>query len=272
MVDLMLSAIKAPVDIWSVIISWIQDLILNYGWTIVVFTLLIKIVLSPMDFFIKYSTRKNTLVQKKLAPELEKLNKRFANNKEMLNQQTMALYKKEGYNIIGSCVTMLLNIVVTMVIFLTIFSSLRSVSTYQVLSQYNTLSSAYTAEYERFVTDEYGIDVQTEGYELLLTSEEKTAAGQAAEAEVLKVFKKTKDSWLWVENIWSNDGAAKVFPSYSEAKTLAKNSKDESYMAMIDNITEAEYEKITGSVVSSYERWNGYYILAVLAAGTTFLF
>ena len=73
----MLTALTAPGGLWVKIINWIQSSVGSFAWTIILFTLLIKGVLSILDFFIKWSTKKSTLVQQKCAPQLEKLQKKL---------------------------------------------------------------------------------------------------------------------------------------------------------------------------------------------------
>ncbi|MBQ7452846.1 MAG: YidC/Oxa1 family membrane protein insertase [Clostridia bacterium] len=97
MSDLILSSpLTAPHGLWVTIMNWIGQTIGNFGWTIVLFTILIKVAFSFMDFFIKWNSRLSTLAQQRCAPQLEKLKKKYSNNQQLLQTQTMAIYKKEG--------------------------------------------------------------------------------------------------------------------------------------------------------------------------------
>lgn len=73
------------------ILDGINTVIGNYGWSIVVFTLLLRIVLFPFDYKSRVSMRKTT----KLQPQLAALQKKYANDKEKLNRKMSELYKKE---------------------------------------------------------------------------------------------------------------------------------------------------------------------------------
>ena len=143
----MILSVAKPSGLWESFIFVLQNGIVNYGWTIIVFTIIIKLILSPMDFYIKYSSKKTTLVQQKLAPQMQKLQKKYGNNQQQLQLQMNQLYKKEGFSMVGSCVTMLVNLILSMVIFLTIYNGLRNISAYNVLNQYNLLHSAYYQTY-----------------------------------------------------------------------------------------------------------------------------
>ena len=81
------------------ILDGINTVIGNYGWSIVVFTLLLRIVLFPFDYKSRVSMRKTT----KLQPQLAALQKKYANDKEKLNRKMSELYKKEKINPLSSC-------------------------------------------------------------------------------------------------------------------------------------------------------------------------
>jgi len=283
-INLIASPVSAPEGLWVIILNWIEGGIVNFGWTILLFTLLIKFALSPLDLLIKYSTKKSTLVQQKLAPQSARLQKKFGNNQQAYQAQMNALYKKEGYNMVGSCVIMLINLVVTMAVFLTMFSSLREVSTYKTINQYHNIQTAY----EQIMTEKLSTDVtitnfdtSAEGFTLsgwLQNEDNKTiyatqieSAKSATKDEVLKVWNNSKDSWLWIDNIWVSDGAKSAMPSYNDLKSMAASSKIGEYQTYVESLDTYIYDEITNIVGTSETRWNGYYILAVLSAVITFL-
>ena len=148
----------APNDMWVVIINWIHGAVTNYGWTILLFTLLVKLVLSPLDFMVKYSTKKQTLIQKKCAPEIAKLNKKYGADQNTVKVQTQSLYKREGLNMGVGCLIMAINMILTMVVFFTLYASLRKVSAYQAINQYETIQSSYSNSYYQSLIDADGED------------------------------------------------------------------------------------------------------------------
>lgn len=313
--------LTAPSGLWAIILNWIQSSVANFAWTIILFTLLIKVCLSPLDFFIKWSTKKSTLVQQKCAPQIAKLQKKYANNQQALQIQTNAIYKKEGLNMGASCIVMLVNLVVTLVVFLTIFNSLKDVSAYQAIKQYQALENAYQTAYtqvsdEKFTTlyNEYKAQNYTTYYEQernrlfeaagltfdaeatydaesdegkLIAQAEKFAedkvkaeANAVIEADprikdaVKATWNKEKESWLWITNIWVTDGKADPLPTYSGIKGLANSASKKlrtEYVKTVESIGEGQYNKVTAIVHDGSSGWNGYYILAILAAGVTFL-
>ena len=87
------------------ILAWIQSWVGSWGWSIVVFAILVRLVLTTFDFKSRVSMRKTT----KLQPQLQALQKKYANDKEKLNAKTAELYKKEHINPLSSCLPMLLS-------------------------------------------------------------------------------------------------------------------------------------------------------------------
>lgn len=78
----------------------------NWGWAIVLFTLLVKIVLFPLSYKGLMSMQK----LKDLAPKMKELKEKYGKDPAKMNQQMMQLYKKHGANPMGGCLPMILQI------------------------------------------------------------------------------------------------------------------------------------------------------------------
>lgn len=241
--------LNAPSGLWSSIFKFIEGFIVNYGWSIVFFTLFVKLILSPFDFYTRYSTRKNNLIQKRLSGQVYKINQKFASNREEANRQVAALYKKEGYNMIGSCIYMLVNMIITLVVFFGFFNSLRDISAYKLLNQYNTLHTTY------------------------YTTLEETGSIEDAKAKTLESYVEINDKnqFLWIENIWRKDSKVDSIPAYEDLVKTAKESKNDEYIEFISNVSEAEYNTVISSIKSENRSWNGYFILAILVVLSSLL-
>jgi YidC/Oxa1 family membrane protein insertase len=135
--------IAEPSGVWEKIIIAFNAGIANYAWAIIIFTIVLKIALLPLDFFNKKITTKNTKVQAIIQPEIQKIQKQYGNNKQIVNQKTMEIYKKYNYNVTGSCVIMLVNMALTLFIFITLFSGLNSMASYKVGYQYQEMEKVY---------------------------------------------------------------------------------------------------------------------------------
>lgn len=84
------------------LMSWIYQLIPNYAIAIIIFTLVTKLLLLPVN----YKTQKDSARTRLLQPKLEKIKKSFANNPTRQQEETMKLYQEEGINQMASCLPM----------------------------------------------------------------------------------------------------------------------------------------------------------------------
>jgi len=114
-------------NILTSIIEFIHDWVGSYGWTIILFTLLIKLLLFPLD----YKSRKSMKQMERLQPQLLELQNKYANDKEKLAQKTTELYQRSGMNPMAGCLPTLFS----MVILFTMFSAMRNVSNMQMAQQ-----------------------------------------------------------------------------------------------------------------------------------------
>ncbi|MDE5937196.1 MAG: membrane protein insertase YidC, partial [Ruminococcus sp.] len=84
------------------LMSWIYQLVPNYAIAIIVFTLVTKLLLFPVN----YKTQKSSARMQLLQPKLQKIQKSFANNPQRQQEETMKLYQEEGINQMASCLPM----------------------------------------------------------------------------------------------------------------------------------------------------------------------
>ena len=85
------------------VLDWINGFVGNWGLSIVIFTLLLKLILFPV-------TAKGFVAMgnmRKVMPKMKELQDRYANDRQKLSQEMMVLYKKEGANPLGGCLPML---------------------------------------------------------------------------------------------------------------------------------------------------------------------
>ena len=88
------------------VLLWIHGIIGNWGWAIILFTLLVKLVLFPLSYKGMMSMQK----LKDLAPKMKELKEKYKGDPAKLNAQMMEMYKKNGANPMGGCLPMLLQI------------------------------------------------------------------------------------------------------------------------------------------------------------------
>jgi len=92
----------------------------NYGVSIILLTVLIKILFWPLTHK-SYASMKS---MQKLQPEMQKLREKFKNDKERLNKEMMALYKTHSVNPLGGCLPMLVQIPVFFALYQVLLSSI----------------------------------------------------------------------------------------------------------------------------------------------------
>ncbi len=256
--------ISAPTGMWPSIINAFNS-VGNYAWGIILLTICIKLVMSPLDFFNKKVTRKNAKMQAVLQPEMAKIQKQYGHDKNLYNQKLSELYKKNNFNIMGSCVFMLVNLILTLVIFLTLWGSLNSMANFKIADQYNQLETVYNQTY-----------TETQG-----TEEEKIISANSA---VKIKYDEIKDSWLWIENVWVSETPwTNSIPDFNSYLSMIGNKVEiieegEPVLKNFSELTEdqqeeikANYEKVMNPLRESVNRVNGYLILPILAIGTSLL-
>ncbi len=109
------------------ILAWLYTILGNYGWAMVVFTLLIRLVLMPFDYKSRVSMRKMSKVQPKMAA----IQKKYANDQNKMNQKMQELYKSENVSPLSGCLPMLLSYPILIIM----FSAMRAFANQQVVRQ-----------------------------------------------------------------------------------------------------------------------------------------
>ena len=91
-------------------LKWLHNYIPNWGWAIVVLTLVINMLLFPL----RISSYKTTLKMQRVAPEIKAIQEKYKKysmrdpRKREMNKEVMAVYSREGINPMGGCFQMFL--------------------------------------------------------------------------------------------------------------------------------------------------------------------
>lgn len=233
-------------NMWTSIINFFADWIVNYGWAIIVFTIILKLVLSPLDILQKVSANKQAKVTTALKPEMDALQQKYGNDREKLNQETNKLYKKYNVNMGGICLPMLISLVLTLVIFFTLFGAIRDWGNERLYSSYAELENTYAQAVVDYSGDEALIE-------------------KAVEDKYTELSE--KNSWLWIKNVWKSDTKENQwvdFDAYASYKGINKEENEAGY-----NELKTTYDTIL-AYIDGGEDSNGYYILIITAAAVTF--
>ncbi|MEN6569896.1 MAG: membrane protein insertase YidC [Rikenellaceae bacterium] len=97
------------------VFDFLSKFISNYGIIILILTLIIKIIISPLTLRSYMSTAKMRV----LKPEIDKINAKYPRKEDALKkqQETMALYKKAGVSMFGGCIPVLLQMPILFAMF-----------------------------------------------------------------------------------------------------------------------------------------------------------
>ena len=305
-------------QIESIDLNWIGDiikwLIEGVGITavgIIIFTLVLKTIVMPLDVFSKFKTKKQSLIMERMRPQMEKLQKQYANDKNMYNQKVMELYKKNGYSMLGIC----LPTIVSLAIFMVVFSQFSTYSQYANLELYRGMVDAYNGVAANYVYDDsdsgsdgfllestdsdgeivYRVDFDRfetyynahmtaeidDSYEDYIAGYDSDGDGQLTENDMFRAVKNYMAGF-------ARQAAADYYHAEKQGFIWVGNiwypdsmlnrevpSFDNfvSSLSRASNLSnyEESYNEVTAYLTAEKEAYNGYFVLIVLAIGMMFL-
>lgn len=130
----------------GIIIKWLIESTSSIGIGIILFTLALKLLTLPLDIISRASMKKNSLKLERIKPELEKCQRQYANNKQLYAKKIQAVYKKEGYSMLSTC----LPTIVMVFVFIVVVNQFSTYSDYANLETFNKMSGAYTTAVENY--------------------------------------------------------------------------------------------------------------------------
>ena len=281
----------------------------SYGWTVVLFTVFLKLVMLPLDIWQRYSGKKMSAKMSLMQPYIAEIDKRYGPDSQKSMEEKQKLYKKYGYNMGSSCLPM----IVTMAVFMIMFGGLRSYSTYSTVQTFNALSQTYYQTYaEKIVNTTPTTEAEQKAYDLFVesytanggklvdgkyvanfTKEEYSRISQGIKAvqseagldqlladlgvvarqAVQAKYSEVEEGWLWIQNIAQPDTWESIMPKY--------DSGSNNFTAVVDMSNyggdgKVLYNTIRDAVLQTGERgekgsWNGLMILPILSIGLSFL-
>lgn len=158
------------------LINGIYSFVGNYGVAIVLLTLLVRLVLLPLDV----KSRKSMRAMNRVQPKMQELQKKYAKDKDKLNQKMSELYKKEHVNPLSGCLPMLIQLPLLMIM----FSAMRNIA---------------SAETGKMLVDLFNRLIENGG-----------ADGVGALTNL--------QSFLWIKNVFQPDSFANgILPSFANA-------------------------------------------------------
>lgn len=102
-------------------LSWIQSKVANFAISIIILTLFLKLILLPLTMKSSISMAK----LKNLQPEIKALQEQYKNNKGMLGQETIKLYRQKNVNPLAGCLPMILQIPIFFALYKVLYVSIE---------------------------------------------------------------------------------------------------------------------------------------------------
>lgn len=240
-------------DCIDLFLKWVG----NYGWAIILLTIAIKLILTPVDIMQKRVNARNAKMQAIMQPELQKIQQQFPGDRNKLNQKQMELYKKYNFNMTGTCLALLVSMAITLIVFTTLFTGINSLSKKQENIAFNEIYQTYKQAV--VYTDDNSDDFLKEGStEIYIANQVKAKFNQQSD----------KYSFMWVKNVWKGDKTTSPVVGYSTFKKYAlKNG-----IVLEQDLAqfEADYNEIK-DIIEQDSKNNGCYLLIILAGLITFL-
>ena len=107
----------------GLIMRLLYNLLHSYGWSLILFTLLIKLVMVPLSIKQQKSSAKIAAIQ----PQMQEIQKMYAKNQQKMNEEMQKLYEREKYNPAGGCLPMLITFLVLFGLIDVIYNPMRHI-------------------------------------------------------------------------------------------------------------------------------------------------
>lgn len=99
----------------------IHDVLGNWGWSIVVLTLVVKLILFPLSA----KAYKSMAKMRKLGPEMQRLKEQYGSDRQKMSQEMMKFYQKEKINPLGGCLPILIQMPVFIALYWMLLESVE---------------------------------------------------------------------------------------------------------------------------------------------------
>lgn len=98
-----------------------QYLISNWGWAVIVLTIVVKGAFWPLSA----ASYRSMAAMRRVAPEMQRMKERFGDDRQKMSQAMMELYRKEKINPLGGCLPMLVQMPVFIALYWTLMESVE---------------------------------------------------------------------------------------------------------------------------------------------------
>lgn len=149
-------------NLFGYVLNFLYEWVQNYGWAMILFSVLLQLILLPLSIKQQKSMKKSAKIQQ----EMKKLQVKYKNNPELLNQEVMGLYKKEKVSPFSGC----LSSIIQLILFLSVFYLVSRPLTYML-----KVDPTVIQNYEQEITE----SGETSSYPEMKIIEEKAAEDES---------------------------------------------------------------------------------------------
>ncbi len=136
------------------VLNFIYNIVQNYGWAIIIFSVLLRLILLPFTIKQQKTMKKTAKVQE----EMNKIQLKYKNDPEKLNRETIELYRREKVSPFSGCISAILQLI----IFLSVFYLVSRPLTYMKNLDKVKYSTAQSVVEENVVNQEKNVVVSNE--------------------------------------------------------------------------------------------------------------
>lgn len=134
-------------NIFGYVLNFFYELLNNYGLAIIIFSVLLRLILIPITIKQQKTMKKSAKMQEKM----NEIQKKYRNNPEKLNQETINLYKTEKFSPFSGCFSAILQLVIILSVFWLVSQPLtymKNVQNLEIYKEYDNKAKENSANYK----------------------------------------------------------------------------------------------------------------------------
>lgn len=139
----LMTVLTEPHGMWESILDAFNGAMGSYILAVILLAVIVRILFAVVDVVNKRFSTKNLQINEKMKPELEAVQKKYGHDKVLLQKKQQEIYKKYQFNMVSSCLPMLIAMVLQLVVFLTLWTGLQNVSNYNIAQSYENTKTVY---------------------------------------------------------------------------------------------------------------------------------
>lgn len=98
---------------FGIFLKLLYDLTGNYGWALIIFTVIVNLLLMPLSI----KQQKSTMAMQKIQPKMNEIQKKYQYDKEKQSQEMMKLYQEYNINPMSGCLPLLIQFPIIIILY-----------------------------------------------------------------------------------------------------------------------------------------------------------